>query len=36
MWDALEIILVIASLLSIPHGLYLLLKDAAKDEEKPD
>tara|TARA_B100000287_G_scaffold344693_1_gene331935 strand:+ start:84 stop:194 length:111 start_codon:yes stop_codon:yes gene_type:complete len=36
MWEELEIILVIISILSIPHGLYLLLKDAAKDEEKPD
>ena len=36
MWEALEIILVISSILSIPIGLYLLLEDAAKDEEKPD
>lgn len=36
MWEELEIILVIVSILSIPHGLYLLLKDAVKDEEKPD
>ena len=36
MWEELEIILVIVSILSIPHGLYLLLKDATKDEEKPD
>jgi len=36
MWEELEIILVIVSILSIPHGLYLLLKDAAKDDEKPD
>ena len=36
MWEALEIILVIASVLSAPIGLYFLLKDASKDEEKPD
>jgi len=28
MWEALEIILVIASVLTIPIGLYLFLKDA--------
>ena len=28
MWEALEIILVIASVLTIPIGLYLLLKEA--------
>ncbi len=36
MWEELEIILVIVSILSIPHGLYLLLKDVVKDEGKPD
>mgnify|MGYP001298229206 CR=1 FL=1 len=36
MWEELEIILVISSILSIPIGLYLLLKDASKDEENPD
>jgi len=30
MWEALEIILVISSILSIPIGLYLLLKDASE------
>ena len=30
MWEALEIILVVSSILSIPIGLYLLLKDASE------
>ena len=36
MWEALEFIFMLIGFLSIPIGLYLLLKDAAKDEEKPD
>ncbi len=36
MWEALEFIFMLIGFLSIPIGLYLLLEDAAKDEEKPD
>tara|TARA_B100001758_G_C17987991_1_gene391651 strand:- start:326 stop:436 length:111 start_codon:yes stop_codon:yes gene_type:complete len=36
MWEALEIILLIGSPLSILYGLYLLLEDASKEEEKPE
>ena len=37
MWEALEIIImVIGAPLSILYPLYLLLKDASKEEEKPE